>query len=182
MRLVYYGELEKLATGSKPRGLKDKLAGRAAQLDAAAHAVLPDMFVGAPEIALRKPRRGGGRARPATKPRQLTGLGVSGGVATGRARIVPDVVAMADRDIDDGEILIAPFTDAPWTPLFIPAAAVVVETGGVLSHAATVAREFGIPCVVMVKDATTIIRDGQTVTVDGTAGTVTVAAAEPARV
>ena len=55
------------------------------------------------------------------------------------------------------------------------AGAVVVETGGMLSHAATVAREFGIPCVVLVKDATRIIKDGQTVTVDGATGTVTLA-------
>jgi pyruvate,water dikinase len=78
------------------------------------------------------------------------------------------------RDIQPGEILVAPFTDTPWTPLFIPAAAVVVETGGMLSHAATVAREFGIPCVVLVDDATRAIRDGDTITVDGATGTVTI--------
>ncbi|HLZ68379.1 MAG TPA: PEP-utilizing enzyme, partial [Dehalococcoidia bacterium] len=69
---------------------------------------------------------------------------------------------------------VAPFTDAPWTPLFVPAAAVVVETGGLLSHAATVAREFGIPAVVAVKGATQLIKTGQLVTVDGMTGTVTV--------
>jgi pyruvate,water dikinase len=78
------------------------------------------------------------------------------------------------RDIEVGDILVAPFTDAPWTPLFVIAGAVVVETGGVLSHAATVAREFGIPAVVMVKDATRIIRDGDQVIVDAAAGTVTI--------
>jgi pyruvate,water dikinase len=76
-------------------------------------------------------------------------------------------------DLQPGEILIAPFTDAAWTPLFIPAAGVVVETGGLLSHAAIVAREFGIPAVVAVKGATSVIQDGQTVTIDGAAGTVT---------
>ncbi|HLZ68641.1 MAG TPA: PEP-utilizing enzyme, partial [Dehalococcoidia bacterium] len=70
---------------------------------------------------------------------------------------------------------VAPFTDAPWTPLFVPAAAVVVETGGLLSHAATVAREFGIPAVVAVKGATRLIKTGQLVTVDGSTGQVTVA-------
>lgn len=79
-----------------------------------------------------------------------------------------------EREIEVGDILIAPFTDTPWTPLFIPAGAVVVETGGVLSHAATVAREFGIPCVVMVKDATRIIHDGDTVEVNGVTGHVTI--------
>jgi pyruvate,water dikinase len=62
----------------------------------------------------------------------------------------------------------------PWTPLFVPAAAVVVGTGGALSHAATVAREFGIPAVVAVKGATRLIRTGQRVTVDGMTGTVTI--------
>jgi pyruvate,water dikinase len=109
----------------------------------------------------------------------LSGLGVSigAGPVTGTARIIPSAEAGLARDIAVGDVLVAPFTDAPWTPLFIPASAVVVETGGVLSHAATVAREFGIPAVVMVKDATRLIRDGDTVTVDGAAGTVTVARA-----
>ena len=88
------------------------------------------------------------------------------------ARIVLNTEAAFARDIEPGEILVAPFTDTPWTPLFIPAGAVVVETGGMLSHAATVAREFGIPCVVLVADATRIIRDGDTIEVDGGAGTV----------
>ena len=101
-------------------------------------------------------------------------MSVGDGPVTGTARIIPSAEAGLARDIEPGEILVAPFTDAPWTPLFVVAGAVVVETGGVLSHAATVAREFNIPAVVMVKDATTLIADGDTVTVDGAAGTVTV--------
>jgi pyruvate,water dikinase len=77
--------------------------------------------------------------------------------------------------MEKGDVLVAPFTDAPWTPLFLLASAVVVETGGLLSHAATVAREYGIPAVVMVKGATALIADGQTVTVDGSSGEVCVA-------
>ncbi|MCB0983720.1 MAG: hypothetical protein KDB06_03625, partial [Ilumatobacter sp.] len=105
---------------------------------------------------------------------ELAGLGVSAGSATGRARIIMNTEAAFARDIEPGDVLVAPFTDTPWTPLFIPAAAVVVETGGMLSHAATVAREFGIPCVVLVHDATRIIREGDLLRVDGAAGTVTV--------
>ena len=76
-----------------------------------------------------------------------------------------------------GEILVAPFTDAPWTPLFIPpAAGVVVETGGALSHAATVAREYGIPAVVGIHNATALIANGTLLSIDGTAGTVTIEA------
>ena len=72
-----------------------------------------------------------------------------------------------------GEILVAPSTDPGWTPLFMTAGALVMEMGGVVSHGAVVAREYGIPAVVGVADATTRLRDGQNVTVDGAAGTVT---------
>ncbi len=104
--------------------------------------------------------------------RVFKALAVSPGVAEGRARVILD--AYDDTEIEPGEILVAPVTDAPWTPLFIPAAAVVVEMGGVLSHAATVAREFGIPAVSGVKDATRIIKTGQLIRVDGNTGTVTI--------
>jgi pyruvate,water dikinase len=90
------------------------------------------------------------------------------------ARIVESAYETSATDIKADKILIAPFTDAAWTPLFLPAAAVVVETGGVLSHAATVAREYGIPAVVAVPAATQLIQSGQTVRVDGNAGTVTI--------
>ena len=104
--------------------------------------------------------------------REFKALAVSPGIAEGRARVILD--AYDDTEIEPGEILVAPVTDAPWTPLFIPAAAVVVEMGGVLSHAATVAREFGIPAVSGVKDATRIIKTGQLIRVDGNTGTVTI--------
>lgn len=77
--------------------------------------------------------------------RTLSGLGVSAGVAAGRARVLLSAAAAEEADLAPGDVLVAPFTDAAWTPLFVPAAAVVVETGGMLSHAATVAREYGIP-------------------------------------
>jgi pyruvate,water dikinase len=104
--------------------------------------------------------------------REFKALGVSPGVAEGPARVILNVYD--DAEVEPGEILVAPVTDAPWTPLFIPAAAVVVELGGVLSHAATVAREFGIPGVSGVKDATRIIKTGQRLRVDGNTGTVTI--------
>jgi pyruvate,water dikinase len=88
--------------------------------------------------------------------------------------VVRSAAAAEEAELQPGEVLVAPFTDAAWTPLFVPAAAVVVETGGVLSHAATVAREYGIPAVVAVKGATDLIPEGAVVTVDGSAGTVTI--------
>ena len=102
------------------------------------------------------------------------GLGVSPGSATGRARVVTSAEAATSAMLEPGEILVAPVTDAAWTPLFIPAAGVVVETGGILSHAATVAREFGIPAVAQIRGITSLIPDGATVTIDGSNGTVTV--------
>jgi len=71
-------------------------------------------------------------------------------------------------------VLIAPFTDPSWTPLFVPAAAVVVDVGAQITHAVIVSRELGLPCVVSVTGATRAIPDGALVEVDGAAGTVTV--------
>ncbi len=102
------------------------------------------------------------------------GLGVSPGQASGKARVIESAEAAMSALLEPGEILIAPVTDAAWTPLFIPAAGVVVETGGILSHAATVAREFGIPAVAQIRGVTSLIPDGVTVTIDGSTGTVTV--------
>jgi pyruvate,water dikinase len=78
------------------------------------------------------------------------------------------------RHLDPGDVLVAPITDPAWTPLFVPAGAVVVDVGAQISHAVIVSRELGIPCVVSVTDGTRRIPDGATVTVDGANGTVTV--------
>ena len=103
-------------------------------------------------------------------PNVLTGIASSAGVARGRARIVLD--PSKGVTIHEGEILVAPYTDPAWTPLFIPAAAVVVEIGSLLSHASIVAREMGIPSVVAVTGATRELRDGDLIEVDGTSGTI----------
>jgi pyruvate,water dikinase len=102
----------------------------------------------------------------------LKGDAGASGVARGRARVVLDPGDA--RGLQPGEILVAPLTDPAWTPLFLPAAAVVVNVGALLSHAVIVSRELGIPCVVAVEGATDKIADGMMLAVDGTAGTVTV--------
>ena len=102
----------------------------------------------------------------------LTGASGSGGVATGRARVILD--AADPLALEPGDVLIAPQTDPSWVPLFVPAAAVVVNVGALGSHAMIVSRELGIPCVASVQNATRLIPDGAQVTVDGNAGTVTV--------
>ncbi len=106
---------------------------------------------------------------PATAGTVLTGVGASPGVVRARARLVHDPRAATIA----GEVLVANRTDPGWVPLFPCARAVVVERGSVLSHSAIVAREFGIPCVVGVRDALARLREGQLVEVDGGAGTVT---------
>ena len=101
---------------------------------------------------------------------ELNGLGVSPGTATGKARVI--LRADTDEQLLAGEILIAPFTDPGWTPYFVPASAIVMDEGGVISHGSIVAREYGIPAVVNVGSATKIIKTGQKIQVDGNRGVV----------
>jgi len=100
----------------------------------------------------------------------LAGSPASAGTVTAVARVILDPVGAR---LEPGEILVAPSTDPGWTPLFLTAGGLVMEMGGANSHGAVVAREYGIPAVVGVPDATNRIRSGQTITVDGAAGTVT---------
>jgi len=101
----------------------------------------------------------------------LRGIGICGGKVTGRARIVaPDTI----EDLEPDEIVIAHVTDIGYTALFAHVAAVVTDIGGVMSHAAVVAREYGVPCVVDTQVATSRVATGALVEVDGSAGTVTV--------
>lgn len=102
----------------------------------------------------------------------LRGTGGSAGSYTGRARVVSDLTGA--MMIEPGEIMVAPLTDAAWTPLFLVAGAVVTDVGALNSHAVVVSRELGIPCALSVSEATARLRTGMLLTVDGTAGTVTV--------
>ncbi len=106
----------------------------------------------------------------------IRGVGTSPGRATGRA-----VVVMGGAEppkVRRGDILIAPNAGPAWTPVFPMLGAVVLDAGGTFQHAAVIAREYGIPAIVMARDATTVVLDGQTVTVDGTAGEVDLAPQE----
>jgi len=102
----------------------------------------------------------------------ITGLSGCVGVARGRARVVVD--PGDPRGLEPGDVLVAPHTDPSWTPLFVPAEAVVVDVGAPMSHAVIVSRELGIPCAVSVRDATRRIPDGALIEVDGGTGVVTV--------
>jgi pyruvate,water dikinase len=101
----------------------------------------------------------------------LAGTGASPGKARGRARVL---LEPAGARIEPGEVLVAPSTDPGWTPLFLTAGGLVMEKGGVMSHGAVVAREYGIPAVVGVAGATSRITSGQEVEIDGASGRVIV--------
>lgn len=166
-------------TGSDGDGVRATVATRRDEMRQA-HTMAPPPFIGDPPTG--PPPNGnpmeraimrffGGPPQKSDVAGQLKGNAGSKGVATGIARIA--------RTLDDashvepGEILVAVTTTPPWTPLFGVASAVVTETGGALSHCAIVAREYGIPAVVGVHGATTAIKPGQRITVDGTSGIVT---------
>ncbi|MGD8499382.1 MAG: PEP/pyruvate-binding domain-containing protein [Phycisphaerales bacterium] len=112
-----------------------------------------------------------------TSAEVLNGLAVSSGIVTGKARVI--LKADTDEQVLPGEILIAPFTDPGWTPYLVPAAAVVMDMGGMLSHGSIVAREYGMPAVVNVGPATRIIKTGQTIQVDGNHGQVKLLQSRP---
>ncbi|MFB5663482.1 phosphoenolpyruvate synthase [Alteribacillus sp. HJP-4] len=97
----------------------------------------------------------------------VPGIAVSSGVIEGRARVV---LQMEDADIEEGDILITPFTDPSWTPLFVSIKGLVTEVGGLMTHGAVIAREYGLPAVVGVENATLRIKDGQRIRVNGSDG------------
>lgn len=99
----------------------------------------------------------------------LAGLAVSSGVVEGRARVIWN---MEDADLEDGDILVTAFTDPSWTPLFVSIKGLVTEVGGLMTHGAVIAREYGLPAVVGVENATGLIKDGQRIRVNGTEGYV----------
>lgn len=97
----------------------------------------------------------------------IVGLPVSTGVIEGRARVI---VNMEDADLEEGDILVTSFTDPSWTPLFVSIKGLVTEVGGLMTHGAVIAREYGLPAVVGVENATKLIKDGQRIRVNGTEG------------
>lgn len=97
----------------------------------------------------------------------IVGLPVSSGAIEGRARVI---LNMEDADLEDGDILVTSFTDPSWTPLFVSIKGLVTEVGGLMTHGAVIAREYGLPAIVGVENATNLIKDGQRIRVNGTEG------------
>jgi pyruvate,water dikinase len=97
----------------------------------------------------------------------IVGLPVSSGVIEGSARVI---LRMEDVNLEDGDILVTSFTDPSWTPLFVSIKGLVTEVGGLMTHGAVIAREYGLPAVVGVENATKLIKDGKWIRVNGTEG------------
>ena len=148
------------------------IAERAVRLEMLKTKEPPFVFEGDPPPLSAFKDRGSGKVEIAGPGTRLTGIGVSAGRYTGRARVITSLAV--DSELEPGEVIVATTTDASWGPLFLAAGAVVVETGSTISHAAIVSRELGIPATVSVADATQRIAEGATITVDGNAGTVVV--------
>jgi len=111
-----------------------------------------------------------GKYKPENLPAgAIAGLAVSSGIAEGRARVI---LKLEDADLNEGDILVTTFTDPSWTPLFVSIKGLVTEVGGLMTHGAVIAREYGLPAVVGVENATRLIKDGQLIRVNGTNGYV----------
>jgi pyruvate,water dikinase len=135
---------------------------------------LPPSFTGPPipiPIEVAGPSQDGSGQDGAT---ELHGIGIVGEKVTGRARVIHDP---NDADLDPGDILVCVTTDPSWTPLFMLADALVIDTGGAMSHGAIVARELGVTCVINTVTGTRDIPDGATITVDGSDGSVLIGSA-----
>jgi pyruvate,water dikinase len=140
----------------------DEMVRRRRQLREAYRRIdIPGDWCGSPEPVRRDPGRAGDDA-------VLTGIGVSAGTVEGVVRVVIDPA----QELEPDEILVAPTTDPSWSSIMFVSRALVVDIGGVLSHAAVVARELGLPCVVNTRTGTRRLRTGDRVRVDGKAGTV----------
>jgi len=157
---------------ASPAAYTGLIAERAARLEVLKAKEPPFVFEGDPPPLSVFKDRGSGKIELASAGTQLTGIGVSPGRYTGRARVITSLAV--DSDLEPGDVIVAITTDASWGPLFLAAGGVVVENGSTISHAAIVSRELGIPAVVSVPDVTRRLKDGTMVTVDGNSGTVIV--------
>lgn len=162
---VFFLTLDEL-TGTPDRSFLDITAERKANHERYLGLELPRSWNGVPEPIVIPPSDGHGSAERVTR---LQGIGVVGRTVTGRARVVTDP---STAEFEDGDILVCPMTDPSWTPLFMLADALVIDTGGQMSHGAIVARELGVTCVINTVTGTRDIPEGATITVDGSTGVV----------
>ncbi|MEU8964934.1 rifamycin-inactivating phosphotransferase [Streptomyces sp. NPDC048491] len=159
---IYYLTFEELREAVRSHRVDDRLIERRKEAFRAYQALTPPRVLTSDGEAVT-----GAYRRDDVPAGALAGLPVSAGTVEGRARVILD---MADADIEAGDILITTFTDPSWSPLFVGIAGLVTEVGGLMTHGAVIAREYGLPAVVGVERATRLIRDGQRIRVHGTEG------------
>ena len=160
---------------ANPEGWRERLVARAAQFADLSTRVPPYIVVHGqpiPPIWQWPLRADTGPVLRAAPGDTLTGLGVSPGVAKGRARVAFDLSEISE--LEPGEIIVCSTTDPSWVPLFLIAGGMVCDIGAPASHAAIVSRELGVPCVVSVRDARRRIPNGSLIEIDGRSGTVSV--------
>jgi pyruvate,water dikinase len=159
---LYYDEVREVVAGNQPElDLKELVKQRQGQIDKYKEIIPPDTIFGDQAPALETQQDSSG----------LKGVPTSRGLFTGSVRVMSGLQDMTK--IKSGDILVVPYSDVGWTPLFAKAGAIIAESGGILSHCSIVAREYGIPAVVSVSGACQLA-DGTQVTVDGHSGKITV--------
>jgi pyruvate,water dikinase len=150
--------------GGVPDGAQDLVMRRRERRTEYQRLELPTWWRGTPEPTVVSESES-----EATGDALLSGIGAGSGIVEGPVRVVHDPAVV---EIEPGEILVASTTDPSWASIMFVSSALVVDIGSVLSHAAVVARELGLPCVVNTGNGTRVLRDGDLVRVDGSAGTV----------
>jgi pyruvate,water dikinase len=161
---VFYLRFEELHTVVRTRRVDDRLVRQRRDAFRSYQALTP------PRVLTSEGESVAGAYRREDLPAgALAGLPVSAGTIEGRARVVLD---LSEADLEAGDVLVTAYTDPSWTPLFVAIEGLVTEVGGLMTHGAVIAREYGLPAVVGVEDATRLIRDGQRIRVHGTDGYV----------
>lgn len=161
---IFYLTFQELRDVVRSRRVDDRLIQQSKDAFRSYHALTPPRVLTSDGEALT-----GAYRRDDVPAGALIGLPVSAGTIEGRARVILD---MAEADLEAGDILVTPFTDPSWSPLFVGIAGLVTEVGGLMTHGAVIAREYGLPAVVGVEQATRLIRDGQRIRLHGTDGYV----------
>jgi pyruvate,water dikinase len=165
---IFFLTLQELRDVARTHAVDDELISRRKDAFRAYQALTPPRVLTSEGEAVT-----GAYRRDEVPAGALIGLPVSAGTVEGRARVILD---MAEAEVEPGDILVTAFTDPSWSPLFVAVEGLVTEVGGLMTHGAVIAREYGLPAVVGVEYATRRIRDGQRIRVHGTDGYVEVLA------
>jgi pyruvate,water dikinase len=161
---IFYLALEELVDVVRTKQVDDQLIGRRKDAFESYHALTPPRVLTSDGEVVT-----GAYRRDDAPPGALIGLPASAGTVEGRARVILD---MAQANLEAGDILVTAYTDPSWTPLFVAIKGLVTEVGGLMTHGAVIAREYGLPAVVGVEHATQLIGDGQRIRVHGRDGYV----------